>query len=262
MDIRLSRFLAQAGLASRRKAEDLIEAGLVTVDGRLVTDPAATVDPEAARVECRGQPVRPRHTGTGPGAPLALALHKPPGYLTARSDPGDRPTVYDLVPAPADARLIYVGRLDRDSEGLLLFTTHGELAHRLTHPRWEIERTYRVDVRGPLDEDALAAGARRGVELADGRTGPFRARVLGRTGSGPRATRRVEMVLTEGRKREVRRIVLACGGRVERLVRTRYGGVELGRLAPGAWRWLEPAEIANLMARVDLPPEGGADRKE
>ncbi len=229
----------------------------MTVNGRVVTELSARVDPAADRVTCRGEAVQPRHAGTGPEAALVLALHKPPGYLTARSDPASRSTVYDLVPEVPDARLIYVGRLDRDSEGLLLFTTHGELAHRLMHPRWGIEREYRVDVRGELDEAALERGAKRGVDLDDGRTGPFRARITGRRAPGAGATRRVEIVLIEGRKREVRRIVQACGGRVERLVRTRYAGLDLGPLGAGEWRWLDPAEVAGLLARVGLSGDDG-----
>lgn len=248
--------MAQAGLASRRRAEDLVVAGLVTVNGRVTTDPATTVDPESDAVECRGEPVRPRFAETSREAARTLALHKPTGVVTTRSDPGGAPTVYGLVPEIEDARLVYVGRLDRDTEGLLLFTTHGTLAHRLTHPRWGIERTYRADVAGDLDEAALAAGTRRGIDLADGRTAPFRARVVERSGRGRGARRRVELVLVEGRNREVRRIVRACGGTVERLVRTRYGPVTLEGLAPGAWRWLEPGETDRLLAAVDLPTGG------
>ena len=251
MAIRLSRYLAQAGIASRRKAEDLISAGLVAVDGRVVTDLATRVEPDADGVTVRGERVRPGRAGSGDTA-LVLALHKPSGYLTARSDPAGRPTVYDLVTEPAGERLIYVGRLDRDTEGLLLFTSHGDLAHRLMHPRWGVERRYVADVRGELDEAGLARGARDGMDLAEGRTGPFRARVLQHSGAGHGARRRVELVLTEGRNREVRRIVMACGGRVERLLRTRYAEVDLGDLAPGRWRRLEPAEVRRLMELVGL----------
>lgn len=257
MEVRLSRYLAQAGIASRRKAEDLIAAGLVRVDGRVVTEAGATVDPDADEVECRGEAVRPRFAETSPEAARVLAFHKPTGVVTTKSDPGGARTVYDLVPDVEDARLIYVGRLDADTEGLLLFTTHGTLAHRLTHPSWGIERTYRAEVAGALDEAALKRGARSGVVLSDGRTGPFRARIVARRGHGARARRRIELVLREGRNREVRRIVRACGGKVERLARTRYGPVELGELATGAWRWLDRDEVDRLLAAVDLP-EGGS----
>lgn len=251
--MRLTRYLAQAGIASRRKSEDLIAAGLVSVNGRVVTEPATRVEPGVDEVAFRGERVRPRFAATSPETSVALALHKPAGYLTARSDPMGRRTVYALVPELRDARLIYVGRLDRDTEGLLLFTTHGELAHRLMHPRWAIERVYVADVRGNVDEAALARGARAGIDLADGRTAPFRARILERRGADRTASRRIELVLTEGRKREVRRIVRAVGGRVERLVRTRFASIELGDLPVGRWRWLAPDEIARLLAQVDLP---------
>ena len=157
--------------------------------------------------------------------------------------------MYDLVHEPAGQRLIYVGRLDFDTEGLLLLTTHGTLAHRLTHPRWGVEREYRAEIRGPLDERRLAEGARRGIDLAEGRTAPFRARVVERRGE----RRAVEIVLFEGRKREVRRIVETCGGRVERLVRTRFAFLTLAGLPPGRWRRLESEELKRLLALVDLP---------
>lgn len=227
------------------------------VNGRVTTDPATTIDPETDEVVCRGEPVVPRFAESSPEAARALALHKPAGVVTTRSDPGGAPTVYDLVPDVRDARLVYVGRLDRETEGLLLFTTHGTLAHRLTHPRWEVERTYVADVAGALDEAALAEGARRGIDLGDGRAAPFRARVLEREGRARRARRRIELVLTEGRNREVRRIVKACGGTVERLVRTRYGPVALEGLPSGRWRWLDRDEFGRLLEAVGLTPEPG-----
>ena len=260
MRMRLQRFLAQSGVASRRKSEDLIAAGVVTVNGRAVTTAGATVDPEHDVVTVRGRSVRAPKSAA-PDSAVVIALHKPRGVLTARAEARaggrDERTVYDLVPEPSGGRLVYVGRLDRDSEGLLLLTTDGTLAHRLTHPRWEVERVYDAWVRGPLNEKALLDGARHGVTLDDGeRTSPFRARIVER----PRereGTRRVELVLREGKKREVRRIVAACGGRVERLVRTRYGPIELGELAAGKSRRLAPADVARLRALVGL---GGAER--
>jgi pseudouridine synthase len=251
--IRLQRFLAQAGVASRRKSEDLIAAGLVAVNGRPVTTPGTTVDGERDVVTLDGRVVRPKPSD---GA-VVVALHKPPGVVTAR---GGRGTVYDLIVEPPGARLVYVGRLDRDSEGLLLLTTDGELAHRLTHPSREIERVYEAWVTGPIDERALERGAREGVALDDGqRTAPFRVRVLQRRGRGAETRRRIEFVLTEGKKREVRRIVAECGGHVERLVRTRYGPVELGDLAPGAWRRLSPRDVARLRRVVGLGAESRGD---
>lgn len=233
-------------MASRRKSEDLIAAGLVAVNGRVVTEPGSRVEPGEDEVVVRGEAVRPRWAATSAEPSRVLALNKPGGTITARSDPGGRRTVYEGIPEPEDARLIYVGRLDRDTEGLLLFTTHGELAHRLTHPRWEVEREYRAEVSGPLDETALSRGAEEGIELEDGRTAPFDAGVEDGT---------VEIVLTEGRNREVRRIVAACGGRVERLLRVRYGFVTLeGIEEPGRWRWLDAEEVERLLALVELTP--------
>jgi 23S rRNA pseudouridine2605 synthase len=255
--VRLQRFLAQAGVASRRKSEDLIAAGLVQVNGRVVTATGTTVDPAADEVRLRGRRVTARFAEASPAAAVGIALHKPAGVLTARSDPGGRPTVYDIVREPTGGRLIYVGRLDLETEGLLLLTNHGPLAHRLTHPRWGVEREYRAEVRGPLDERRLAEGARRGIVLEDGRTAPFRARVLDRRGD----RRTLELILSEGRKREVRRIVEACGGRVERLVRTRFAFLTLEGLAPGRTRRLDREELTRLFALVDLPVAPAETRK-
>jgi len=254
--VRLQRYLAQAGVASRRRSEDLIAAGLVAVNGSVVTRPGSTVDPGRDRITVRGRSVRARFPETSPRAAICLALHKPPGVLTTRSDPGGGRTVFDLVDEPDRGRLVYVGRLDRDTEGLLLLTDDGRLAHRLTHPRWGVERTYVADVGGALDERRLAAGAGRGIELEDGRTAPFRARILSRRGEGRAAGRKVRLILTEGRKREVRRILEACGGQVLRLIRTRYGTVSLDDLAPGASRRLTPAEVERLAALVGLEGSG------
>jgi 23S rRNA pseudouridine2605 synthase len=254
--VRLQRYLAQAGVASRRRSEDLIAAGLVAVNGSVVTRPGSTVDPGRDRITVRGRSVRARFPETSPRAAICLALHKPPGVLTTRSDPGGGRTVFDLLDEPDRGRLMYVGRLDRDTEGLLLLTDDGRLAHRLTHPRWGVERTYVADVGGALDERRLAAGAARGIELEDGRTAPFGARILSRRGEGRAAGRKVRLVLREGRKREVRRILEACGGQVLRLVRTRYGTVSLDDLAPGASRRLTPAEVERLAALVGLEGPG------
>jgi 23S rRNA pseudouridine2605 synthase len=253
--MRLQRFLAQSGVASRRKSEDLIAAGVVAVNDRVVTTPGTTVDPVRDVVTVRGRPVVTR-SAVGEH-PIVVALHKPAGVVTARGGRGGERTVYDLVEEPPGSRLVYVGRLDRDTEGLLLLTTDGTLAHRLSHPRWGIERVYRAWVVGSLDESALRLGARRGLVLPDGeRMAPFRVRFLARPGKGDGERRRLELVLGEGRKREVRRMVAACGGRVERLVRTRYGPVSLGDLAPGSWRRLGAREVERLVAAVGLA--GGA----
>jgi len=246
--VRLQRYLAMTGVASRRKSEDLIAAGVVAVNGSVVTRPGTTVDPAKDRVTVRGRLVRPARAAR-PGAGLVVALHKPRGVLTTRGGARGGRTVYDLVEEPEGARMIYVGRLDRESEGLLLLTTDGTLAHRLTHPRWEVERAYEAWVAGPVDHKALQRAARSGIDIGEGeRAGPFEARMLG----AERGARRIELVLREGKKREVRRIVTALGGRVERLVRTCYGPVALTGLAPGKSRRLSRAEVAKLRALVGL----------
>ena len=259
MKVRLQRYLAQAGVASRRRSEDLIASGLVAVNGSVVTRPGTTVEPGRDRVTVRGRTVRARFPEASPRTGVCLALHKPPGVLTTRSDPGGGRTVFDLVDEPDRGRLVYVGRLDRDTEGLLLLTDDGRLAHRLTHPRWGVERTYVALVGGALDERKLAAGGVRGILLEDGRTAPFGVRILARSGTGRGARREVRLILAEGRKREARRIVEACGGQVLRLVRTRYGTVSLDGLAPGASRRLAAAELDRLRALVGLAsPARGA----
>lgn len=255
--MRLQRYLAMNGVASRRKSEDLIAAGLVAVNGRVVTEQGTTVDPASDKIAVRGRLVG-SHPRASAKTPLVVALHKPRGVITARAAHGE-PTVYELIEEPPGTRMIYVGRLDRDSEGLLLFTRDGTLAHRLTHPSWEVERTYEAWVSGTVDDRALQRAARQGVVLDDGeRTAPFRARSLGR---GPRGTRKIELVLTEGRKREVRRIVEALGAKVERLVRTRYGTMELEGIAPGKWRSLTRLETARLFDLVELGAPAGSARR-
>ncbi len=234
---RLQKVLAQAGIASRRKGEDLIRAGKVTVNGRVVTELGTRVDPARDRIavgettlDAAGEP--PRH----------LLLFKPRGAITTRADPRGRKTVYDCL--PPDARsLVYVGRLDRDAEGLLLFTSDGELAHRLTHPRYRIPREYLAQVEGPLDEARLLRGARRGLELEDGLTAAFQ---VARAGGAWR------IVLREGRTHEVKRIFEAVGGKVVRLRRTRVGEVTLGGLRPGRSRPLTARELRALRRAAGL----------
>ncbi|MBX6365082.1 MAG: rRNA pseudouridine synthase [Gemmatimonadetes bacterium] len=234
--IRLQRFLSQAGVASRRRAEELIRAGRVRVDGVVVTELGGRVDPETARVEVDGRRVRPV-------ARRWIALHKPVGYVTTRKDPEGRPTIYDLLPSEFHG-LFYVGRLDYNSEGLVLLTNDGDGAHRLTHPRYGVERVYEVDVEGQVPAAALRR-LETGVMLEDG---PARAeRAIRRPGAEP-GTSRLHVTLREGRKREVRRMLQAIGHPVRRLVRIQYGAVKLGALAPGAWRHLTSNETLALSA--------------
>jgi pseudouridine synthase len=227
--MRIQKFLSQAGVASRRAAEDLIRAGRVRINDAAVTELGTRIDPERDRVQVDGRDVHAR--------PIEwLALHKPRGYVSTRRDPQGRPTIYDLVPASA-GRLFYVGRLDVDSEGLILLTNDGDTAHRMLHPRYQVERVYEAEVSGDPDTAALDRLC-AGVELEDGFA---RARAAERIGRA-----RVRITLTEGRKREVRRLLAAVGYPVRRLVRVRYGSVALGALPPGDWRRLRSTEIPRV----------------
>ena len=228
--MRLAKYLAHAGAASRRAAEDLVRAGRVTVDGDVVRDPARDVD-EGSGVALDGVAL------AGPEARVVYAVNKPEGVVSTASDPGGRPTVLGLV-AGESRRLYPVGRLDADTTGLLLLTNDGELAHRLTHPSFEVPKTYRALVAHPPVAEAALGALRRGVELEDGPTAPAEARRL-----GPDT---LELTIHEGRKRQVRRMCAAVGHPVRSLERVRFGPLELGDLAPGAHRRLTGAEVERL----------------
>ena len=230
--MRLAKYLAHAGVASRRSAETMIAAGRVSVGGEIVTDPARDVGQESG-VEVDGRPVG------GPEPRVLYAVNKPVGVVSTASDTHGRPTVVELVPAQG-LRLYPVGRLDADSSGLILLTNDGELANRLTHPRFEVARTYRARLAGgPIGAAALAA-LRDGVELEDGPTAPARVRRIGDA--------EIELTIHEGRNRQVRRMCEAVGHRVLELRRTGFGPLRLGGLAPGAHRRLAPAEVERLRA--------------
>ncbi len=231
--VQLHRALSKLGWCSRTEAREWIRAGEVCIDGCVVTDPLTWVDLATQRVTRRGAPA-------APAGPVTLALHKPRGVVTTRRDERGRPTVYDLLP-PGLPYVFPAGRLDADSEGLLVLTNDSALAERLTDPAHHVPKTYRVTVAGRPDEAALAT-LRRGVELSDGPTRPARVRLLR---GGDRASV-LEVVLTEGRNRQVRRMSAAVGHKVRRLVRVAIGGLELGDLAPGASRVLTAAEVARL----------------
>jgi 23S rRNA pseudouridine2605 synthase len=236
--VRLVKYLAHAGVASRRGAERLIAARQVRVDGKVVTDPARDVDP-SNEVIAEGQAVR--------AEPLEYhVVHKPVGFVSTARDPGGRPTVTDLV--ESKARLYPVGRLDADSTGLVLLTNDGELANRLMHPRYEVDKRYRVRVQGSPSKAALMA-LRRGVELEDGITAPARVQALD---VGRRETV-LELAIHEGRNRIVRRMLEAVGYPVLSLERTGLGPLELGRLHMGGSRRLRPAEIDRLSRAATIP---------
>jgi 23S rRNA pseudouridine2605 synthase len=225
--VRLAKFLAHCGVASRRGSESIIAAGRVTVGGAPVTDPARDVD-ERSGVEVDGRPVSPQ-------APEVWLVHKPPGVTSTAREPGRRRAVVELVDSPA--RLYPVGRLDADSSGLILLTNDGELANRLTHPRYGVPRTYRMGLRRRASDRDLRR-LREGVELDDGLTAPALVRRLG--------PREIEITIREGRNRQVRRMAEAVGNNVVELVRVGFGPLRLGRLHQGGSRKLDRAEVERL----------------
>lgn len=240
---RLQKVMAAAGIASRRASEVLISAGRVTVNG-VVASLGDRVDADTDVVEVDGERVIVDTTLR------YLMLNKPQGVVSTTSDPEGRPTVMDLV--NLDERLYPVGRLDQDTEGLLLLTNDGELANRLLHPSFGVERTYLALVPGPVRREVMRR-LTEGVELDDGLARPKRVKVV----EEHRGKALLEVVMTEGRKREVRRMLAAVGMPVERLARVSFGGVELGDLRQGKWRFLDRPEIARLHAAVgsEVPSE-------
>jgi len=237
--LRLQKVLAQAGLGSRRACDELIAAGRVSVDGEVATL-GRRVDPTTAVVRVDGERI-----GVAPGA-VYLALNKPRGVLTAMSDDRGRPCVGDLV-AHQEARLFHVGRLDADTEGLLLLTNDGELAHRLAHPSFGVSKVYLAEVSGPIGR-GVGRQLREGVQLDDGPARVDRFRVVATQGGRAQ----VELEIHEGRKHIVRRLLAQVGHPVSRLVRLRQGPVALGDLRAGRSRPLTRAEVAALYAAVDL----------
>jgi 23S rRNA pseudouridine2605 synthase len=225
--VRLAKFLAHGGVASRRRAEEIIGKGLVTVGREVVTDPARDVDADDD-VRVNGQPVAAE-------AREVWAVNKPVGVVSTAKEPGSRTPVVDLV--ETTARLYPVGRLDADSSGLLLLTNDGELANHLTHPRYEVPKTYLARLKKPIADGDLERLA-RGVELEDGPTAPTQVR--------RRGGREVEIVLREGRNRQVRRMLEAVGNEVVALRRVAFGPLRLGDLKEGQTRRLSEDEIAQL----------------
>jgi 23S rRNA pseudouridine2605 synthase len=238
--VRLQKVLAAAGIGSRRHCEELIGEGRVEVDGQIVRRFGARVDPNRQVIRVDGRRIPARQDL------VYFALNKPTGVLTAMSDDRGRRTIADLLPGDGE-RLFHVGRLDYDTEGLMLLTNDGELAHRLAHPKYGVLKTYLADVPGPVPGNVgrrLAAG----VELEDGLATADKFRVV--QTAGDRSL--VEITLHEGRKHIVRRMLAEVGHPVSRLVRTQLGPVRLGSLAPGTSRKLTTAEIGELYAAVGL----------
>jgi 23S rRNA pseudouridine2605 synthase len=234
MSERLQKVLAHAGIASRRASERLIVEGRVTVNGSVVADLGVKVDPDRDAIKVDGKRV-----GASPSHRTYLALNKPRGVVTTMSDPEGRPTVKDLLRG-IRARVYPVGRLDYDSEGLLLLTDDGTLARDLMHPSSGVEKTYLAKVKGQPDPEVLARLS-RGIPLDGKRTGPAKVRLLRRGGNAW-----LEIVIAEGRNRQVRRMLYAVGHPVQRLRRISYGGVTIGRLPVGSVRPLADAEVALL----------------
>jgi 23S rRNA pseudouridine2605 synthase len=247
--MRLAKYLAHAGVASRRASEELVFAGRVKVGGEIVTDPARDVtDDDHVQVDGRS-------VSTGGHPNLVYVLHKPLGVVSTAHDPQGRPTVVGLV--PSSERLYPVGRLDADTTGLILLTNDGELANLLMHPRYEVPKTYRVTVHNPPIRPEALKALSEGVELEEGMTLPAKARRI--------APDRFELTLREGRKRQVRRMTEAVGYRIRALERVAFGPLRLGTLAPGEHRRLKLREIEelrqNASPRAPVRPPRRHDRR-
>ncbi|MCL6453265.1 MAG: rRNA pseudouridine synthase [Alicyclobacillus sp.] len=247
MPERLQKVLARAGIASRRKSEELIISGRVTVDHQVVQALGTTVDPSRQVIHVDGKPIAAQDV-------TCVLLHKPVAYVTTTHDPEGRRTVMDLV-SGLDVRLYPVGRLDYDSSGLLLLTNDGALTERLLHPRYHVEKTYRVTVVGMPEASALKR-LQQGIELDDGVTAPAQVVVLRHH---PKESV-LEVTIHEGRNRQIRRMFEAIGNPVKRLKRIRFGPLTIDRLASGHWRPLRPEEWVALYAAVDLTPPESAVR--
>jgi pseudouridine synthase len=228
---RLQKILADAGVASRRASAEMIKEGRVTVNWKVIREPGAKLSPLACEIRVDGRPVNSH------GKKIYIMLNKPKGYISTISDPRGRRTILDLVPH-AGTRLFPVGRLDRDTEGLLLLTNDGHATYVLTHPRFGVHKTYVAEVNGVPDEDSLNR-LRNGVKLQSGHTSsPASVRLI--TAAGDCAL--VEIKIGEGRKRQVREMFDSMGHPVRSLIRTHLGELDIGDLEVGSWRYLSPAE--------------------
>jgi 23S rRNA pseudouridine2605 synthase len=249
---RLQKVLARAGHGSRRQVETWIREGRITVNGKPAEIGISVSDTDKIRLN--GKPVSIAATS---GVPRTLLYHKPAGELTTRKDEAGRPTVFDNLPRIHNSRWISVGRLDFNTSGLLLVTTDGELAHRLMHPSWEVEREYAVRILGKVDDETLQR-LQQGVMLDDGMAS-FET-LLDAGGAG--ANHWYHVMLREGKNREVRRLWESQGLKVSRLIRIRYGPIELTRdVRAGRYRDLNGKELANLYALVKLEPPKPPDKK-
>lgn len=243
--VRLNKYLAERGIASRRRCDDLISGGLVMVDDDVVTTLGTRIDPARAKVEVDGVVLRPQ------AERRYYLLNKPCGVVCTNEAREARPRAIDLIDDPDRGRIYTVGRLDEESEGLILLTSDGEFAQRVAHPRYGVTKTYLVKLRGRVEGEDIER-LRRGVHLAEGRTGGARLRVIKRSSQWTQ----MEVTLSEGRNREIRRIFAAVGHKVQTLKRVAIGSLVDRRLKPGQWRPLLRAEVRALSADSD---PGGAD---
>ena len=237
MQERLQKVLARAGIASRRRAEELIRLGKVRVDGKVVTEMGIKVDPEYQKIECDGVPVISEERK------VYILLHKPAGYLSTVDDPQGRPIVTDLL-VGVNERVYPVGRLDFDTEGALLLTNDGELAQKVLHPSHEVNKTYVAEIKGNPGEKVLAALS-RGIILEGRKTWPAALEIIE---AGPRSSK-VKITIHEGRKRQVRKMFEAIGHPVVKLKRVAYGKLELGNLDAGKYRFLSKSEIKFIFSK-------------
>ena len=240
MLIRLNKFLSQAGIASRREADRLIAEGKVKVNNRVVQELGYKIDDQKDSIEIDGRKVKKEQVF------IYLMLNKPKGYLVTLKDAFKRPTIMNLLPN-LKKRVFPVGRLDYESEGLLILTNDGELAYRLTHPRYKIKRTYLVKVMGKPDSAELSK-LKKGVFLDGKKTAPAKVNLLE---SNPRKSL-LRIEIHEGRKREIRRMFECIDHRVLKLVRVSFAGLRIGKLKSGTWRFLKQQEIKKLKEQVNL----------
>ncbi|HZR45289.1 MAG TPA: pseudouridine synthase, partial [Candidatus Manganitrophaceae bacterium] len=246
---RLQKVIARAGIASRRHAEDLIVEGKVQVNGKVVTELGTKVDPAKDHIKVDGKRIQVE------SQKIYLLLNKPKGYITSVQDPEGRPTVMDLI-VEVKERVYPVGRLDYDTEGLLLFTNDGDLARALMHPSTEVEKTYWAKVKGRLTEEEMKRVEQGGISLPEGKTAPCKIRFLRSTAENEW----VEIILHEGKKRQVRMVMEKIGHPVAKLKRVGYAFLKLGNMPLGAYRYLSPIEVGKLKNLTGKKP-AGAERK-